>query len=104
MTKRKKQKPSPKLNWRLRDKIIAAIFTGQSLFIKNTGVKVSVDHFGDDSFSSYSRNKYKVDTCKITFETVPNSKALKLVNSYSITKNSHTKTMDSDAYIYIYIT
>lgn len=99
--RKRKVKPRPKLNWRLRDKIIYAIFKGQSLFIKNTGVKVSVEHFGDDN-DDWGRNKYRRDSCKIVFETTPTTKALKLVSNYSIHKNSHSQTVDTNANIDLY--
>mgnify|MGYP001567576444 CR=1 FL=1 len=97
MRKTKKQKSSPKLNWRLRDKLIHAIFKGQSLFVKNTGVKVSVEHFGDND--DWTTNSYRKDSCKIVFETVPTSKALRLVNNYSIHKNCHSNTVETNANI-----
>lgn len=97
--RKRKQKPRPKLNWRLRDKIIEAIFKGQTLFIKNTGVKVSVENFGDD-VDDYIRNKYRRDSCKITFESTPTSKALKLVNNYSIHKHSNTVSTNANIDLY----
>lgn len=99
--RKRKQKPKPKLNWRLRDKIISAIFRGSSLFIKNTGVKVSVEHFGED-VDDYVRNRYRRDSCKIVFETTPTTKALRLVNNYSIHKNSHSNTVGTNANIDLY--
>lgn len=99
MAKRKKQKPRPKLNWRLRDRIINAIFKGNSLFIKNTGVKVSVEQFGED-VDDWTYNKRRRDTCKIVFETTPNSKALRLLRNYSISK--HNNVVSTNATIDLY--
>lgn len=98
---KRKIKVLPKLNWRLRDKIIQAIFKGQNLFIKNTGVKISVEHFGNDG-DFWPRSRERRDTCKIVFESVPTGKALKLVNDYSIHKNSHTNSVNSCANIDLY--
>lgn len=99
--KNRKLKASPKLNWRLRDKIIQAIFKGQNLFIKNTGVKISVEHFGNDG-EFWGRDPKNSDICKIVFESVPTGKALKLVRDYSIHKNSHTNSINSCANIDLY--
>jgi len=97
----RKHKPRLKLNWKLRDKIISAIFKGSYLFIKNTGVKVSVEEFGDNA-DDYGRNEYRKDSCKIIFETSPTTKALKLVNHYNIHKNSHTNVVSTSANIDLY--
>ena len=99
--KKRKQKPRPKLNWRLRDKIIHAIFKGQSLFIKNTGVKVTVEHFGDDN-DEWGDSRHKRDSCKIVFESAPTTKALKLVNNYTMHKNCHTNLVETNANIDLY--
>ena len=96
--KKRKQKARPKLNCKLRDKIIARIFMGNYLFIKNTGVRVSVENFGDD-IGEYAVNRNGRDYCKITFETTPTTKALKLVNNYNIYKNTQSNTVSTNASI-----
>lgn len=91
------------MNWKKRDKIIEAIYKNEPLFIKDTGVKVSVDYFGTDTdkFGSFGKKPTAVDKCQISFETAPTMKALKACTSYHIKKNSHTKKIELDAQIEI---
>ncbi len=93
------------MNWRLRDKIIEAMFHNKDLYIKNTGVKVSVDYFGsdlnDDNWGRGRSKKSPFTHVKIEFMSPPTIKALKLCRKYHIKKNSHSKTMELDAEIEI---
>ena len=90
----------------MRDKIIEAMYKNEPLYIKGTGVKVSVDYFGTDSadrlgFTSRRKNLDEYSKCHIQFESAPNMKALKMCNVFHIKKNSHSKTMELDAHINI---
>ncbi len=84
----------------MRDKLIEAMFRNETLYIKDTGVKVSIDYFGSDlSRDSGFRTSRTVRDylVKVEFETAPSMKALKLCTKYHIKKNSHTKKMEMDA-------
>lgn len=90
------------MNWRERDSIIKAMCEGKPLYIKNTGVKISVDYFGSDLGEdrwSTRKKKHISRPVKVEFETAPSLKALKMCRKYHIKKNSHSKTMELDAEI-----
>lgn len=91
------------MNWRTRDKIINAICKGQKVYIKDTGIEVSVEYFGTDSRESFfDRNQKKSiekQICHIEFITVPSKKALDLCCKYHIKKNSVSKNMELDGHI-----
>ena len=92
------------MNWRYRDKLIAAICKGDHLYIKDTGVKVSVEYFGTDiSDNSFRGGKSKRtdDPCNIEFLSTPTHKALQKVLKYHIKRNSHSKTMELDGVIHL---
>ncbi len=90
------------MNWRTRDKIIAAICKGEHLYIKDTGIKVSVDYFGTDLVDGLWRapkNKKVDEPCNIEFLDAPTHKALQKLIKYHIRKNSHSKTMEVEGTI-----
>lgn len=86
----------------MRDKLIEAMFNNETLYVKDTGVKVSIDYFGSDLKSEIfgrSNSKNRDYPVKVEFVTPPSIKALKMCNKYHIKKNSHTKQMELDAEI-----
>ena len=91
------------MKWRERDKLIESMFNNSPLFIKDTGVQVSVDYFSTDQDrdNNWGRRKAIKDEprCKVNFETSPTMKALKLCCKFHIKRNSHSKVMEIDAEI-----
>jgi hypothetical protein len=92
------------MNWRTRDKIIEAMYKNEPLYIRDTGVKVSVDYFGTDTrdslgFSGRKKDFDEYSKCHIQFDSPPNMKALKMCKTFHIKKNSHSNTMELDAHI-----
>ena len=94
------------MNWRQRDRIIEAMFRNEPLYIRDTGVAVTVEYFGTgtrlgSSNTPWTKRK-KVDEfslAKIEFQSAPTIKALKLCNRFHIKRNSHSKTMELEAEI-----
>jgi hypothetical protein len=89
------------MDWRVRDKLIEAMFKNEPLYIRDTGVKVSIDYFGTDEHPSFTRasDEKRMPRVKIVFDSAPNMKALKMCKKYHIKKNSHSKIMELDAEI-----
>ena len=90
------------MNWRTRDKVIAAICKGETLYIKNTGIGVSVEYFGTDLREDTWRSrkqKRQDNLCQVEFIAMPNKKALNLCKKYHIKRNSHSKIMELEAEI-----
>jgi len=81
------------MNYKMKDRIISAIAKGDTLFIKGTGVRVTVDYFGVDCFTETVRGK-KVENCHLEFIDTPTTECLKLCSKYDIKKNSHTKEIE----------
>ena len=62
--------------------VIEAILTGKPIFVKNTGIKVSII-----KLEKVNRNRYykmKTATCDINFEQTPTYKALSTCENYSL--------------------
>jgi hypothetical protein len=92
------------MNWRYRDKLIAAICNGDHLYIRDTGIRVSVDYFGTDIADNSwrgSKSKRSDDPCNIEFVDKPTHKALQKLIKYHIKRNSHSKTMELDGTIHL---
>lgn len=92
------------MNWRTRDKIIQAICKGEFLYIKDTGIKVSVDYYGSDIdgglFGVRNSNHRRADyPCHIIFSQAPTKKALTLCNKFHIKRNSVSNSMEIDGVI-----
>lgn len=86
------------MNWRVRNKLIEQICLGNTLFIKDTGVRVFVDYFGSD-FDGLRSSRF--DLCKVIFHDKPTHKALKQMRRFHIRRNSHSKAVDVDGEITI---
>lgn len=81
-----------------KDRIIEAICKGTSLYVKGTGIEVSVVYFGTDSHT-FNSEKSKVTKCSIEFIGIPTASTLKLFVSYHIKKNSHSNLMELEGTI-----
>ena len=71
------------MNYRTKDKIIEALITSKEVYLKNTGISVGLDFMESDRFSKLKNTSY----CTIYCLTTPTSSALKLFNTFHISKN-----------------
>lgn len=72
------------------NKILQALFLGEPVYIKNTGVQVELDYMGKDihRFRETQNERNVFEVVKVNFITVPNIKALKLLEYFDVLKNS----------------
>jgi len=84
------------------NKILQALFLGEPVYIKNTGVQVELDYMGKDIHRfSDDRNikKSLFEIVKIDFVSVPNIEALKLLENFDVLKNSVSKKVSGSGII-----
>lgn len=62
-------------------KVVERLLKGESVFIKDTGIKVIISRLQE---GRHNRNRLKHLTCNIVFEDAPSYKALKLCENYDI--------------------
>lgn len=94
------------MNWRVRDKILETLFEGKEVYIKDTGVKITLDYFGSDLernnyfVSSPSKKRAKEEiACKVNFVSKPTLKALKKCKSFHVRQNSHLRVVEIEGII-----
>lgn len=91
------------MSYRNKNKIIEAICRGDILYIKNTGIAVTVTYFGTDVGTDWTTRKIKKveNLCEIEFINTPTRKALDLCEKFHIKRNTVSKKIELDGYIKI---